>query len=159
MLHLSALENSAYPSNTSAGSWCWGGIRQGRGLNCCPERSYSAWTNSCTIWKPWQTIVHWLGPSVVPFYPFLGEDSPTTIDYRKQFGYPYSNLSNLEDLALFIGIYIGESIIRECHRWCRLPTHSMEDQATFGGLGDLNGNPFSLATEPPGSKPPKNEGT
>ena len=25
-----------------------------------------------------------LGPSVVPFYPFLGEGSPTEIDYRKQ---------------------------------------------------------------------------
>ena len=25
----------------------------------------------------------WLGPPVVPFYPFLGEGSPTKIDYRK----------------------------------------------------------------------------
>ena len=33
-----------------------------------------------------------LGPPVVPFYPFLGEGSPTKIDYRKK-GYPYSNLS------------------------------------------------------------------
>ena len=33
-----------------------------------------------------------LGPPVVPFYPFFGEGSPTTIVYRKN-GYPYSNLS------------------------------------------------------------------
>ena len=31
-------------------------------------------------------------PSGAPFYPFLGEGSPTTIDYRKE-GYPYSRLS------------------------------------------------------------------
>ena len=28
--------------------------------------------------------MHVLGPAVVPFYPFLGEGSPTKIDYRKQ---------------------------------------------------------------------------
>ena len=33
-----------------------------------------------------------LGPPVVRFYPFLGEGSPTKIDYRKK-GCPYSNLS------------------------------------------------------------------
>ena len=33
------------------------------------------------------------GPSVVPFYPFLGD--PTSLQKN---GYPYSNLSNLEDL-------------------------------------------------------------
>ena len=32
------------------------------------------------------------GPPVVPFDPFLGEGSPTKIDYRKSW-YPYSNLS------------------------------------------------------------------
>ena len=36
--------------------------------------------------------VRLLGPPVVPFYPFLGEGSPTKIDYRKK-GYPYVNLS------------------------------------------------------------------
>ena len=34
----------------------------------------------------------YLGPPVVPFYPFLGKGSPTKIDYRKK-GYPYSTLS------------------------------------------------------------------
>ena len=34
-----------------------------------------------------------LGPPVVPFYPFLGEGSPTKIDYRRNIGYLYSNLS------------------------------------------------------------------
>ena len=29
----------------------------------------------------------------MPFYPFFGEGSPTKIDYRKNKGYPYSNLS------------------------------------------------------------------
>ena len=33
-----------------------------------------------------------LGPPVVPFYPCLGEGSPTKIDYGKK-EYPYSNLS------------------------------------------------------------------
>ena len=32
-----------------------------------------------------------LGPPVVPFYPVLGEGSPTKIDYRNK-GTPYSNL-------------------------------------------------------------------
>ena len=44
-------------------------------------------------------MFRFLGPLVVPFYPFLGEGSPTEMDYRKK-GYPYSNLSNLEDLGL-----------------------------------------------------------
>ena len=40
-----------------------------------------------------------LGPSVVPFYLFFGgEGSPTKIDCRKKGWYPYSILSNLEDL-------------------------------------------------------------
>ena len=26
----------------------------------------------------------WIGPPVMPFYPFLGEGSPTKIDYRKK---------------------------------------------------------------------------
>ena len=33
-----------------------------------------------------------LGPPVVPLPPFLGEGSPTKIDYRKK-GYPFSTLS------------------------------------------------------------------
>ena len=35
----------------------------------------------------------WLGPPVVPFYPFFGAGSPAKIDYRKKKWYPYSNLS------------------------------------------------------------------
>ena len=36
----------------------------------------------------------------MPFYPFLGECSPTKIfSTAKIIGYPYSNLSNLEDLG------------------------------------------------------------
>ena len=39
-----------------------------------------------------------LGPPVVPFLTlFLGEGSPTKIDYRKKLVPNYSNLSNLED--------------------------------------------------------------
>ena len=38
-----------------------------------------------------------LGPAVVPFYPFLGEGSPTEIDYRKN-GYPILAFF-LEDLV------------------------------------------------------------
>ena len=35
-----------------------------------------------------------LGPPAVPFYPFVGEGSPTKIDHRKSKNkYPYSNLS------------------------------------------------------------------
>ena len=40
---------------------------------------------------------HWLGPPVVPFYPFLGEGSPTKIDYRKEGTLILTSL--LEDLA------------------------------------------------------------
>ena len=41
-----------------------------------------------------------LGPPVVPFYPFLGGNSPTKIDNREKSRVPtYSNLSNLEDLV------------------------------------------------------------
>ena len=47
----------------------------------------------------------------MPFYPFLGEGSPTKIGYRKQKRYPYSNLSNLEDLV--VGIY-RPIILRFC---------------------------------------------
>ena len=39
-----------------------------------------------------------LGPPVVPFYPFLGEGSPTKIDYRKTVG-TLMLTSLLEDLA------------------------------------------------------------
>ena len=42
--------------------------------------------------KP-STFEFCLGFAVVPFYPFLGEGSPTKIDYRQKIGYPYSNLS------------------------------------------------------------------
>ena len=38
-----------------------------------------------------------LGPSVVPFYPFLGEGSPTKIDHRKKGTLILTSL--LEDLA------------------------------------------------------------
>ena len=31
--------------------------------------------------------------SIVPFYPFFGEGSPTKIDYYRKTVYPYSNLS------------------------------------------------------------------
>ena len=40
----------------------------------------------------WERDQSLLGPPVVPFYPFLGEGSPTEIDYRKK-RYPYSILS------------------------------------------------------------------
>ena len=40
-----------------------------------------------------------LGPPVVPFYPFLGEGSPTKIDYREEKGL-FEPL--LEDLAVFL---------------------------------------------------------
>ena len=40
---------------------------------------------------------HSLGPPVVPFYPFLGEGSPTKIDYRKKVTLILTSL--LEDLA------------------------------------------------------------
>ena len=36
----------------------------------------------------------WLGPPVVPLYPFFGEGSLTKIDYpEKGYPYPFSNLS------------------------------------------------------------------
>ena len=39
----------------------------------------------------------------MPFSPpFLGEGSPTKIDYRQKKRYPCSNLSNLEDLVAMI---------------------------------------------------------
>ena len=50
------------------------------------------------LWFQFETFFAQLGPAVVPFYPFLGEGSPTKIDSRKKIGHPYSNLSNLEDL-------------------------------------------------------------
>ena len=34
--------------------------------------------------KPGETGLHYLGPPVVPLFPFLGEGSPTTIHYRKK---------------------------------------------------------------------------
>ena len=48
--------------------------------------------------------LHKLGPPVVPFYPFLGESSPTKIDYRKKGALILTSL--LEDLA--------NPIIEEC---------------------------------------------
>ena len=42
-----------------------------------------------------------LGPPVVPFYPFLGEGSPTKIDYRKVGTLILTSL--LEELAFFGG--------------------------------------------------------
>ena len=41
----------------------------------------------------------YLGPPVVPFYPFLGKDSPTKIDYRKKGALIPTSL--LEDLAIY----------------------------------------------------------
>ena len=57
---------------------------------------------------PWTSGIHWegfpvlhkqfpqLGPPVVPFYPFLGEGSPTNTDYRKKAALILTSL--LEDL-------------------------------------------------------------
>ena len=42
--------------------------------------------------------VELLGPPLVPFYPFLGEGSPSKIDYRKKVG-TLSLTSLLEDLG------------------------------------------------------------
>ena len=42
----------------------------------------------------------WLGPPVVPFCPFLGEGSPTKIDYRNKSGTLILS-SLLEDLVGF----------------------------------------------------------
>ena len=39
-------------------------------------------------------------PSSALSHLFFWEGSPTKIDYRKQKRYPYSNLSNLEDLVM-----------------------------------------------------------
>ena len=41
---------------------------------------------------PLLSILSILRPPVVPFYLFLGEGSPTKVDYRKE-RHPYSNLS------------------------------------------------------------------
>ena len=48
-------------------------------------------------YKPWLQVSEWvdgfyLRPTVVRFYLFFGEGSPTIIDYRRK-GYPYSKLS------------------------------------------------------------------
>ena len=48
-----------------------------------------------TLCSPVLGVEQFLGPPVA-FYPFLGEGSPTKIEYRKNRGHPYSNLSNLE---------------------------------------------------------------
>ena len=62
--------------------------------------------------------VSFLGPPVVPFYrSFLGEGSPTKIDYRqKEFGYPSSILSTG-------GPCFAVHVLRDMHRprafWCR----------------------------------------
>ena len=45
-----------------------------------------------------------LGPPVLPFFPFLGEGSPTKIDYRKRKknkSWYSANLAKLEDLGTF----------------------------------------------------------
>ena len=54
----------------------------------------------------------------MPFYPFIGEGSPTKIDKpERNRGYPYSNLSNLEDLVVFC--FGGESSLRVGSRFIR----------------------------------------
>ena len=45
-----------------------------------------------------RTVKLALGPPVVPFYPFLGEGSPTKIDYRKKRVHTLILTSLLEDL-------------------------------------------------------------
>ena len=64
--------------------------------NCGDRQLATAWS----VWKGVEAIgderprlpddlqgssfrLRWLGPPVVPFYPFFGEGSPTKMDYRK----------------------------------------------------------------------------
>ena len=47
-------------------------------------------------------------PSSALSLPLLGEGSPTKIDYREKIGYPYSQLSNLEDLDVLHPFTIRE---------------------------------------------------
>ena len=51
------------------------------------------------------TLCIYLGPPVVPFYPFWGEGSPTKIDHTKK-GYPYSSLSTGGPRYIYIYMYI-----------------------------------------------------
>ena len=61
------------------------------------------------LWLPWffgSTLVfNWSGLPVVPFYPFLGEGSPSKIDYRKKGTLILTSL--LEDLGMFQTIERG----------------------------------------------------
>ena len=52
---------------------------------------------SLVLERTWETTEELpkppLGPPAVPFYPFLGDNSPTKIDKTEKRWYPYSNLS------------------------------------------------------------------
>ena len=52
----------------------------------CPVGSMATAGEIPQNWQhvPLFCMFQWLGPPVVPFYPFLGEGSPTKIDYRKK---------------------------------------------------------------------------
>ena len=66
----------------------------------------------------------------MPFDPFLGEGSPTKVDCRPKVGYPYSNLSNLEDLAPVVSFFSG-------HQWRQDgPPHPIAaPEQSLGGTG------------------------
>ena len=61
-------------------------------------------------------------------YPFWGEGSPTKIDYKKKSWYPYSKLSNLEDLVVELPLimvsfdHAHHCPIGQNSGWCSSPT-------------------------------------
>ena len=72
------------------------------GWSCCEILQEASYRNMCkTSLFVVGAEIPVLGPPVVPFYRFfLGEGSPTKIDYRKRSRVPTcSNLSNLGDLV------------------------------------------------------------
>ena len=93
---------------------------------------HCGWTKSCNTLKPWESrgnsyFVAILAPQQCPSLPFFGwEGSSTKIAYRKKIGYPYSNLSNLEDL-----VFTGQSNgpFQAFPGWCEIGFRSHPPQS------------------------------
>ena len=83
---------------------------------------------------------------VVPFYPFLGEGSPTRIEYRKKGTLMYILTSLLEDLVYeYIYIYIFLLVSLSSHQQRGTHAHLKHGPYSFvGHLGMKSESHFRL---------------
>ena len=75
----------------------------------------------------------------MPCYPFLGEGSPTKIDYRKK-GYPYS-ISKATHFFLYIGIRFPTVSLTPFQSICFSPTAESFGVSAQIGSGVVRGGP------------------